>query len=199
MCSFIILIPLSSSTIKSQYELLNIADDFKISAILSAYYIGNTSDRTLKRDYNNFLFSRLEEFKFINVVSQLDSIFRQQPRPINNNVDSFSNTRDVKSLNEVNYGIWLENQVKLLLYGTESPIPINLPTKKTPYYSLQDGTPLAGFIINAFATGHTIPALRTPPLLQENPNNKNNPLFMNYRNKTKHRVSTMSNINVYNN
>ena len=115
----------------------------------------------------------VDELALVRLISELDIRLRDNVRPGGGAVsDTFGAIHQVGGLNAANQSRWLETQVKRLIYGSEAPIPINVPTQARPYYTFPDGSRVAGFLQNAFTSGYTIPVNPLPPLVSPvGPNN----------------------------
>ena len=147
------------------YENLNKLISFSITSNVSAYVIDQTSNSYLKNDYNNVIGGLLDEYYLVKILGELENVLRDNVRPGQPAVpDTYNVLQQNKRLNSTNQSRWLDTQVKRLLHGSEVPVPINLPSKDKPFYSFQNGAPIAGFMINAFSTGYNM-ALDHPPAL----------------------------------
>ncbi len=148
------------------YQYLDKVQGFQITNQLSAYVLGQTSNSYVKNDYNNVARAMVDELALVRLITELDIRLRDNLRPTTSAVpDTFGAYQQIGGLNAANQSRWLETQVKRLIYGSEAPMPINLPTPEKPYYTFPDGSPVAGFLQNAFASGYNIPVNPFPPFV----------------------------------
>lgn len=151
--------------IQAKIPALQVVDSLEISSYLSAYAINKLA--TINLDYSsdamalNWLDRRILENLFQSESERLNTILIPgQPR-----IQSIGALHQVGGINTANQSRWLEKQVKRLLYGSETPIPILLPDEEHPEYRFLNGDPVAGFWINAFGTGVATAVDPKPPLI----------------------------------
>jgi hypothetical protein len=153
-------------TVRSDYSALQNATDFKIGANLSAFVIDQTATSKINSDAYDSIAIQLSEFYLGNLLLELDNALRDPVRPSPLATPDLSGAiQQIGGINYANQSRWLEAQVERLLYTSEFPMPLRLPTREDPYYRFPDGSPVYGFWTNAFTTGQTIPLNVPPPLV----------------------------------
>ncbi len=149
----------------ADYNNLRDIISFNITTYISAYVINQDNNTLTASQYSNIVQAQVDEYYLTRIISELDILLRDNLKPGPLAVpDRSLAIQQLGLLNSANTSKWFDTQVRRLLYGSEAPIPINLPTREKPYYTFQDGTPISGFLHNAFATGYTIPVNPLPEI-----------------------------------
>ena len=108
----------------------------------------------------------MSDYHLGNLLLELDNALRDPVRPSPIATPDLSGAvQQIGGINYANQSRWLETQVERLLYTSEFPTPLRLPTREDPFYRFPDGSPVHGFLTNAFATGQTVPINAPPPLI----------------------------------
>lgn len=101
----------------------------------------------------------------------------------------------ISGVNTNNITKWLDTVVKMTIQGSEFPIPILYPKKKGGKFTFTDGTPIDGFLLNAFGTGINIP-VPPKPKINKNPSVPQYNSFSNMKVKNRQRVRTGGNVTI---
>lgn len=141
-------------------------NNFNITSEINLSVINNTTSR-IRLDYSNIYGNFFFEEALLKILENSERNTNSTIRIGQNSTgpDSFGALQQIGGINTANYSRWEETQVKRLLYGSEFPIHINLPTKDKPYFTFDDGSRVDGIVYNALATGINIPVNERPPFI----------------------------------
>ena len=152
--------------VKDHYPPLHLAETLLITAKPEAFILRDDNKATFPiRSPERVALDRQQEAQLVQYLIQAENNNRDPLRPRANQLDRSNAFFQIAGINSQNQQRWLEQQVNRLANMSERPIPIQVPTPETPYYRFRDGTPVSGFLQNAFTTGMTLPLNPPPPLV----------------------------------
>lgn len=156
----------SFSDVKDHYPPLHLADTIAIVSSPEAFILRDNDKATFRLpSTERIAFDRQQEAQLVQFLVNAENNNRDPLRERNNGVDRSNAFFQIAGINSQNQQRWLEQQVNRLATMSETPIPILVPTPEMPFYRFRDGTPVSGFLQNAFTTGMTLPLNPPPPLV----------------------------------
>lgn len=152
--------------VKDHYPPLHLADAIAIISSPEAFILRDNNKATFRLPSpDRVALDRQQEAQLVNFLVNAENNNRDPLRDLNSGLDRSNAFYQIAGINSQNQQRWLEQQVNRLATMSETPIPILVPTPETPFYRFRDGTPVSGFLQNAFTTGMTLPLNPAPPLI----------------------------------